>query len=143
MSDTPPQPDPAADLQRAHVQRREYGRYRAKAAIRVDGALAFREGDPVPVSHVERGVVARSAVEEFGKGEGPAAILEPSDDEPDRLVAFLDRNADEVRAEAGSLSDAERARAVTLEEAGRNRSTVLQALGRVEATTTDPADQGA
>lgn len=141
MSDTPPQPDPAADLRRAEAQRREYGRYQAIAPIRVDGALAFRKGDPVPVSHVERGIVARTAVEEFAKGEGPAAILEPQGDEPDRLAAFLDRNADEVIADAAGLADEDRARAIVLEESGRNRSTVLRALGRVEATTTEPADQ--
>jgi hypothetical protein len=137
MSDTSTQAtEPAADLRRAEVQRREYGRYRAAGPIRVDGALAFRKGDPVPISHVERGIVARTAVEEFEKGEGPAAILEPSDDAPDPLAAFLDRDAKDVIADVGSLSPAEQTRAVTLEEAGRDRVTVLRALGRVEATTT-------
>lgn len=141
MSDTSPQADEAADLRRADVQRREYGRYRAAGPIRVDGALAFRKGDPVPISHVERGIVARSAVEEFEKGEGPAAVLEPDADATDPLMSFLERDAKDVIADVDVLTDAERARAVTLEEAGRDRVTVLRALGRVEATTTELDDQ--
>lgn len=35
----------------------EYNRYVAKEVIFVDGGRAFNPGDPVPVSHVERGVV--------------------------------------------------------------------------------------
>jgi hypothetical protein len=34
----------------------------AAESISIDGALAFRAGDPVPVSHVERGVVDKSQV---------------------------------------------------------------------------------
>lgn len=36
------------------AQRAEYGTYRAKGPIYVGTALAYREGDPVPVSNVER-----------------------------------------------------------------------------------------
>lgn len=35
----------------------EYGQYVATEAIDINGVRAFNEGDPVPVSHVERGVV--------------------------------------------------------------------------------------
>lgn len=43
-------------------QAREYGKWVAKERIVIDGALAFKAGDPVPVSHVERGVVSKDAV---------------------------------------------------------------------------------
>lgn len=35
----------------------EYGTYVATQVIHIDGARAFNPGDPVPVSHVQRGVV--------------------------------------------------------------------------------------
>jgi hypothetical protein len=47
---------------RREAQRKEYGRYVAAESISIDGALAFRAGDPVPVSHVESGVVDKSQV---------------------------------------------------------------------------------
>lgn len=36
---------------------REYGTYTALGPITIGGALAFATGDPVPVSHVENGLV--------------------------------------------------------------------------------------
>lgn len=50
-----------ADSRRAAVEA-EYGRYVARSDIYIGGALAFRAGDPVPVSHVDRGVVAKDSV---------------------------------------------------------------------------------
>ena len=41
----------------------EWGTYVAKEAISIDGVPAFNTGDPVPVSHVKRGVVPSSQVE--------------------------------------------------------------------------------
>lgn len=35
----------------------EYGVYTALGPIDINGARAFNTGDPVPVSHVERGIV--------------------------------------------------------------------------------------
>lgn len=41
-----------------------WGRYVATAPIHIHGALAFRKGDPVPVGHVERGLVTENQVED-------------------------------------------------------------------------------
>lgn len=43
-------------------QAAEYGKYVAKETIYVDGARAFNVGDPVPVGHVEGGVVDEAQV---------------------------------------------------------------------------------
>lgn len=43
-------------------QRREYGKYVATEAIFIGNARAFNPGDPVPVSHVENGVVRKDQV---------------------------------------------------------------------------------
>lgn len=53
-------PATAEDLRAAQVA--EYGTYTAVERIFIGGALAFNAGDPVPVSHVERGVVASAQV---------------------------------------------------------------------------------
>lgn len=50
-----------ADDRRA-AQAREYGQYVAKEQIVLGNALAFNPGDPVPVSHVESGVVSKDSV---------------------------------------------------------------------------------
>jgi hypothetical protein len=57
---TPQSPATAEDV-RAE-QAKEYGQYVATSVIYVAGARAFNVGDPVPVSHVESGVVAREQV---------------------------------------------------------------------------------
>lgn len=49
------------------AQEAEYGEYVAAEKIHIGNALAFNEGDPVPVSHVERGVVDKSQVKKVGK----------------------------------------------------------------------------
>lgn len=43
-------------------QRAEWGVYVATEAIHIHGARAFNAGDPVPASHVKRGVVSKSSV---------------------------------------------------------------------------------
>ena len=48
-------------------QRAEWGAYVATEAIHIHGARAFNEGDPVPASHVDRGVVAKSSVKPVAK----------------------------------------------------------------------------
>lgn len=53
-------PTAADDFQAA--QEKEWGQYVAVEAIAIDGVRAFNPGDPVPVSHVERGVVDKSQV---------------------------------------------------------------------------------
>jgi hypothetical protein len=53
---------PATAVELREAQAKEYGTYVALAAIDIDGARAFNAGDPVPVSHVERGVVAEHQV---------------------------------------------------------------------------------
>lgn len=58
---------------RRAAQQAEYGRFVAKEQIFVDGALAFGPGDPVPVSHVESGVVDKSKV--VGANTKTAAVV--------------------------------------------------------------------
>lgn len=43
-------------------QSKEYGQYVAVEPINIGNARAFNPGDPVPASHVARGVVPESAV---------------------------------------------------------------------------------
>lgn len=59
--ENPPDDTTAEKLRDA--QETEYGTYVAKERIVIDGALAFNVGDPVPASHVKRGVVTTSQVE--------------------------------------------------------------------------------
>lgn len=59
--------DPAAEArQRLADQAAEYGTYVAKGPIEVGGVRAFNEGDPVPKSHVDRGIVDKSEVAKVG-----------------------------------------------------------------------------
>jgi hypothetical protein len=51
----------------------EWGVYVAAEAIDLGGARAFNEGDPVPVSHVERGVVTAEQVKKRPKAGAKAA----------------------------------------------------------------------
>lgn len=44
------------------AQRKEYGQYVARDVIYIQGARAFNPGDPVPVSHIESGLVAKEQV---------------------------------------------------------------------------------
>lgn len=55
--------EPATAEELRAAQQSEYGTYVAKEQITIGGAVAFNAGDPVPVSHVKRGVVANSQVE--------------------------------------------------------------------------------
>lgn len=55
------------------AQAAEYGTYVAKQPIDVNGARAFNTGDPVPVSHVERGVVSADQVARTTTKAGRAA----------------------------------------------------------------------
>ena len=50
-----PEPTTVEELRAA--QAAEYGTYVALEPIDINGARAFNIGDPVPVSHVDRGVV--------------------------------------------------------------------------------------
>lgn len=51
----------------------EYGVYVAVGPIDINGARAFNAGDPVPVSHVERGVVLDEQVSKVSTKSGRAA----------------------------------------------------------------------
>jgi hypothetical protein len=46
--------------QKAHEA--EYSKYVATEAIDLDGSRAFNPGDPVPVGHVESGIVRKDQV---------------------------------------------------------------------------------
>ena len=97
-----------------------------------DGSqLYLYGGAPVPPSlpegelqrHIDSGMIAEvDQPEPSGAGAG-----EPTEDER-RITAFLDRSADEVIADVGTLSDEDRGAVAAAEEAGKARVTVLRAL---------------
>lgn len=82
MSDPTANADLSPELELAERQRREYGTFRATQRINIGGALAFKQGDPVPASHVERGVVTEEQVELVPEDDagGSAVAHEPEDD---------------------------------------------------------------
>lgn len=51
------------------AQAKEYGQYVALVPIEIGGARAFNVGDPVPASHVSRGVVSQEQVKSTAKTE--------------------------------------------------------------------------
>jgi hypothetical protein len=67
------QPVEQAALDRRSESEKEYGQYVAVGAIDILGARAFNTGDPVPVSHVERGVVTPEQVAKVTTKAGRAA----------------------------------------------------------------------
>lgn len=60
----------------AKAQETEWSRYVAVEAIDIDGVRAFNPGDPVPVSHVDRGVVTKEQV--VGANTKTAAAVKES-----------------------------------------------------------------
>lgn len=52
----------------------EYGTYVAVSPIDINGVRAFNVGDPVPVSHVDRGVVESDQVKKINTAAGRAAV---------------------------------------------------------------------
>lgn len=72
-------PITAAEYREA--QGAEYGTYVALGPIEIEGARAFNKGDAVPVSHVERGVVAADQVSRITTKAGrEAAGIAPNAD---------------------------------------------------------------
>ena len=67
-------PDLTPDEQLRQEQAVEYGTYVATEVILIDGARAFNVGDPVPASHIERGVVDVDAVAKSTTKAARAAI---------------------------------------------------------------------
>ena len=61
-----PQPGTVASYRAALIA--EWGTYRANKQLWIDGALAFNPGDPVPVSHVQSGIVLSEDVDTVKKG---------------------------------------------------------------------------
>lgn len=55
-------PDLTPDEEYRQAQIAEYGEYVATKPIDIGTARAFNVGDPVPVSHVKNGVVAKADV---------------------------------------------------------------------------------
>lgn len=70
----PDSPMTAEQLRAA--QETEYGTYVAAHAIDIEGARAFNPGDPVPVSHVTRGVVSEDAVKKTTTKAGQALVAD-------------------------------------------------------------------
>ena len=76
-----PEVDPAVlEAQLAEARKAaeaNWGKYVAAGPIYLGGARAFNEGDPVPVSHVESGVVDLSEVTEVTEpvSEPPATAV--------------------------------------------------------------------
>lgn len=58
------------------AQQAEWGTYVATEPIDIGGARAFNTGDPVPVSHVDRGVVDSSQVAKLSTKAGQAVVAE-------------------------------------------------------------------
>lgn len=54
----------------------EYGRWIATEPIDIDGVRAFNVGDAVPVSHVDSGVVPKSAVSGVNTKAAAAVLTE-------------------------------------------------------------------
>jgi hypothetical protein len=73
----PDSPTTAAEFR--EEQAKEYGVYVANQAIFIDGARAFNAGDPVPVSHVERGVVSVDEVVKSSTKAGQALVANTSE----------------------------------------------------------------
>lgn len=67
-------PEPSTDAELAAAQAAEYGTYVATEVINVGNARAFNVGDPVPVSHVERGVVPQDKVAKTSTKAAQAAV---------------------------------------------------------------------
>ncbi|HET7736455.1 MAG TPA: hypothetical protein VFK52_10795 [Nocardioidaceae bacterium] len=65
---------PESDDEYRAAQVAEYSVYVASKEILIDGARAFGPGDPVPVSHVERGVVSEDDVVKQSTKAGKAAL---------------------------------------------------------------------
>lgn len=72
-SSAAPPVQPVTVEEREAQQRTEYGTYVALAPILINGARAFNRGDAVPVSHVERGVVAGEQVAKLSTKAGRQA----------------------------------------------------------------------
>lgn len=73
MSDLPP------DEVYRQAQAAEYNTYVAAKPIFIGTARAFNEGDPVPASHVERGVVSP---EDVRPADAPAPEVKATTTEP-------------------------------------------------------------
>lgn len=71
-------PTTAAEQQAAIES--EYGVYVAVQTVFIDGARAFNVGDPVPVSHVKRGVVAAELVTKPTTKTGQAKIADATNE---------------------------------------------------------------
>lgn len=67
-------PDLTPDEELAAAQAAEYGTYVATKTITIRGARAFNVGDPVPASHVERGVVDEDSVAKVTTKAGKAVV---------------------------------------------------------------------
>lgn len=59
------------------AQQVEYGTYVATVPIDIYGARAFNPGDPVPVSHVERGMVSADSVAKVNTKAAAAVVDNP------------------------------------------------------------------
>lgn len=66
--------EPATVAEQRSAIEREYGTWVALVAIDIDGGRAFNPGDPVPVSHVQRGVVSSEQVARSTTKAAAAAV---------------------------------------------------------------------
>lgn len=69
-------PDQTPDEALRAAQVAEYSQFVANKPITIRGARAFNIGDPVPASHVERGVVSEDDVEKVTTKAGKAAAAQ-------------------------------------------------------------------
>lgn len=80
------EPDLAAVEEHRKAQEADYGKYVAAEVILINGVRAFNPGDPVPVGHVEREVVALDQVTEREPVAEPATVTTASPS-PKKTVA--------------------------------------------------------
>lgn len=67
-------PDPMTPDDIRKAAQADYGTYVAKDTVIIDGVRAFNQGDPVPASHVERGVVSHDDVVKVSTKAGQALV---------------------------------------------------------------------
>ena len=100
---TLPSPRTAAEAREAI--RTEYGQYRAAVDIDINGVRAFNAGDPVPISHVEGGIVSSEEVEPATAEEPAPPPTEPAVPESAPPAPSRARSARAAAEEAAPTAD--------------------------------------
>lgn len=93
------------------------------------GASAEGQSKEWRERHLRDELIGEREVQEREMPTGtPSGVAAPPPEVPAEDDAFLDQNADVIKAQASGVDEERRARLVELEVAGKNRTTVLAAL---------------